>query len=142
MKRFALILLLAAAPAAAQDENPPSLMERGLNMFLEGLADEMEPALDEFRSLADEFGPALRDFAQQMGPALGELMERSDDWSLYELPEVLPNGDIIIRRKQDAPPLDDPIEIYPAARLPPMNTSSCASSAPASAPRRDAATSP
>ena len=86
-------------------------MERGLNMFLEGLADEMEPALDEFRSLADEFGPALRDFAQQMGPALGDLMERIDDWSLYELPEVLPNGDIIIRRKQDAPPLDDPSEI-------------------------------
>ena len=111
MKRFVLVLALVAAPAAAQETDGPSLMERGIQLFFEGLTQEMEPALDEFRNLAEEFGPALRQFGEQMGPALGELMERIDDWSLYEAPEVLPNGDIIIRRKKDAPPLNDPIEI-------------------------------
>lgn len=112
MKRFVLIAMLSAAPLAAQaEETPPSMMERGMQLFFEGLAQEMEPALDEFRELADEFGPAMRGFVQQMGPALGDLMERVDDWTLYDLPEVLPNGDIIIRRKPDAPPLDDAIEI-------------------------------
>ncbi|MEO0937942.1 MAG: hypothetical protein AAFY38_07285 [Pseudomonadota bacterium] len=112
MKHVLLIALLSAAPLAAQAEDtPPSMMERGMQLFLEGLAQEMEPALDEFRELTEEFGPAMRGFIQQMGPALGDLMERVDDWSLYELPEVLPNGDIIIRRKSDAPPLEDPIEI-------------------------------
>jgi len=111
MRRLALILCLVAAPAAAQEEDGPSLMERGMQLFFEGLSQEMEPAFNEFRDLAEQFGPALGDFMQEMGPALGDLMERIDDWSLYELPEILPNGDIIIRRKPDAPPLDEPIEI-------------------------------
>ncbi|MEL7099513.1 MAG: hypothetical protein AAGM84_11850 [Pseudomonadota bacterium] len=82
-----------------------------MQLFLEGLAQEMEPALGELSELAQEFGPALRGFAEAMGPALRDLMERVDDWALYELPEILPNGDIIIRRKSDAPPLDTPIDI-------------------------------
>jgi hypothetical protein len=42
---------------------------------------------------------------QEMGPALAELAAEVKDWSVYEMPEILPNGDIIIRKKQteDAP---------------------------------------
>ncbi|MEM8578143.1 MAG: hypothetical protein AAGF60_09855 [Pseudomonadota bacterium] len=111
MKRALIIAALLAAPAAAEETPPPSLMERGAQLFLEGLLKEMEPALDEFEGLAEQIGPAFRDFAQAMGPALGDLMERIDDWTLYQAPEVLPNGDIIIRRKPSAPPLEEPIEI-------------------------------
>lgn len=38
-----------------------------------------------------------------MGPKLRAVLEDVEDWSVYEAPEVLDNGDIIIRRKPDVP---------------------------------------
>lgn len=89
-------------------------MERGFEMFLEGLLQEMEPALDDLQGLADGMEPALRQFSEAMGPMMRDLFDKIDDVNRYELPEVLPNGDIIIRRKPDAEedaPLDEQIEI-------------------------------
>lgn len=103
---FAAALLLAA-PLAAQEDDAPSLMRRGAQMFLEGLLEEMGPALQGMQAFVDRMGPALRD-----------LVEEVEDWSVYEPPEVLPNGDIIIRRKPpadrapaDAPAPGDEIDI-------------------------------
>lgn len=111
MKQIALPLLFAAligAPSFAQDQEPdPSLMERGLELFFEGLQDEISPAMDELRLLAEEFGPAMQGFLSEMGPALAEIATQVEDWSAYEMPEILPNGDIIIRKKpvqEDAKP--------------------------------------
>ncbi|PYG30035.1 hypothetical protein [Pelagimonas varians] len=94
-----LALSLIASPLAAQDEEPPSLMEQGAKLFLEGLMKEMEPALQELESMTDEIEPMLKDFAAQMGPALTDLMGKVEDWSVYHPPEMLENGDIILRRK-------------------------------------------
>ena len=104
---------LAAAPLAAQESEaePPgeiaegfSLMEEGAKLLMRGLAEEMEPALEELQDMAREIEPALRAFAAEMGPALTELMRLVDEIRYYEVPEVLPNGDIILRRRDDAPP--------------------------------------
>ncbi len=123
MKRLiALVCIALAAPAAAQEEDDaPSLMERGAQMFLEGLMKEVEPTLNDLQALSEEFGPALRGFFEEMGPALTALLEQVEDWSVYEPPEILPNGDIIIRRKPSPPPEDalpegdgpveDPVEL-------------------------------
>ena len=109
MKHFILIALLClSAPALAQEgqeDDGLSLMERGAQMLMEGLMREMEPALDDLQGLAQEFGPALGDFVAQMGPAMRDLLEQVEDWSVYAPPEILENGDIIIRRK---PPEDMP----------------------------------
>lgn len=105
MKHVILIAALGlASPALAQEQTPddPSLLERGAQMLLQGLLREMEPALEDLQGLAEEFGPALQDFTAQMGPALRGLLEEVDDWSVYDPPEVLENGDIIIRRKAPA----------------------------------------
>lgn len=109
-----LILALALAlsgPALAQEteEEGRSLMEEGARLFWEGIRREMAPALEEFQDRAQDMEPALRRFVEEMGPALRDLMEQIGDLSAYHAPEVLPNGDIIIRRKtpqelQDAPP--------------------------------------
>ena len=110
MIRFApplIALILLAAPAAAQEDRALSLMERGAQLFLEGILKEMEPALEEFEGLAEEMGPTLKMFANQMGPKLAEIMDQVEDWTAYQTPEMLPNGDIIIRRKPDHP-LPDP----------------------------------
>ncbi len=80
-------ILLAVSPAAAQDgpasgaddmEEGFSLLEEGTKLLLRGLMSEMEPAIRELQD-------ALRNI------------------DAYHPPEVLPNGDIIIRRKE---PLD------------------------------------
>lgn len=97
-----LIFCVSVTSAAAQDANDDtglSLMERGAQMLLEGLMREMEPAMEGLQDMAEEFGPALRDFTAQMGPALRGLLEEVEDWSVYHPPEMLENGDIIIRRK-------------------------------------------
>lgn len=117
-------LALALLTAPLQAEEPPSLMERGAQLFFEGLLQEMSPALDDLTALIEEAGPALQDFVTEMGPKLREVLEEVEDWSVYAAPEVLPNGDIIIRRKPDAPlqspkPLEDaPEEAAPKETAP------------------------
>ncbi|MFT3689613.1 hypothetical protein [Paenirhodobacter sp.] len=75
-------LLLAAAfvlglsPAMAQDGK--GLIERGAELFLRGLFSDIGPALEELRALID-------------------------DMQNYEAPVRLPNGDILIRRRPEAP---------------------------------------
>lgn len=107
-----IAVLALAAPLGAQEEPEPeeerglSLMERGARQFMEGMLREMEPALEGL----GELGPMFRSFAREMGPALRDLIEQVEDWSVYHPPEMLPNGDIIIRRKpsEELPkPLED-----------------------------------
>lgn len=114
---LALVLLLGLAPAlvSAQEEELDgaeglSLMEQGARLFMRGIMQEMEPALKELEGLAEDMKPAMRDFADNMGPALRKLLEEVDDWSVYDAPEMQPNGDIIIRRKPEAAPPDRPLE--------------------------------
>lgn len=112
-------LALALLTAPLQAEEPPSLMERGAQLFFEGLLQEMSPALDDLTDLLEEAGPALQNFVTQMGPKLREVLEEVEDWSVYAAPEVLPNGDIIIRRKPDAPlPAPKPLGNAPEETTP------------------------
>jgi hypothetical protein len=103
---IALALAITTSAASAQEDQGTSLMEEGAKLFLRGLMDEMEPALRELEGLAEDIEPALRSFAEEMGPALRDLMAQVEDWSAYEPPVVLPNGDILLKRKEDAAPLD------------------------------------
>jgi len=65
----------------------------------------------EERQLSEELDQLFRDLVEQLKPALDELLEtvevleNIDSIEYYERPEILPNGDIIIRRRDDAPPL-------------------------------------
>ena len=94
-------------PAKAQDTPTPpeveegfSLMEEGAKLLLRGLMAEMEPALDEMGKALTELEPALKD----LQPKMLELLALVDDLTNYQAPERLENGDILIRRKPDAPP--------------------------------------
>ncbi|MEM9972867.1 MAG: hypothetical protein AAF771_01705 [Pseudomonadota bacterium] len=80
---------LAVTPAAAEEgemREGLDLLGEGTRLLLEGLMAEMEPA--------------LKGFADTLRGIEG-----------YHAPEVLPNGDIIIRRKRDG-------EATPEAPLP------------------------
>ncbi len=115
-------LMLAAPALHAEDDAPSgdglSLIEEGARMFFDGLMQEARPAMEGMKDMAERLGPQLREFAQEMGPALADILKDVDDLSIYEAPEKLPNGDIIIRRKpvEDADPeqpskSEDEIEI-------------------------------
>ena len=79
-----------AAPAMAQDgaapETPPAendlsrgaeMLSQGMGLILRGLLDELDPVAEGWV----------------------KLLEMLDDFTAYEMPEMLPNGDILIRRK-------------------------------------------
>jgi hypothetical protein len=80
MKRIAIIVLLAGTPALAQ-ELPPETSR--LDQLLRDLFADIEPRLRQF------------------GDAIGNLGE-------YHAPEMLPNGDILIRRKTPLDPAEPP----------------------------------
>ena len=78
MKRFlTAILLCLALPAHAQTEEGSTgrdLMAEALRLFMQGFMAEMEPALEDLQGFVDNL-------------------------NAYHPPEILPNGDILIRRK-------------------------------------------
>jgi hypothetical protein len=102
MKRALLPLLfcLSVAPALAQDTSPTppgnvdegvSLMQEGAKLLLKGLMSNMEPAMQDMGRALSELQPAMTDLLAMMG-----------DVTKYHAPEMLENGDIIIRHKTPA----------------------------------------
>lgn len=102
--------MFTVLPLHAQEteDDGLSLMERGAQLFMEGILREMEPALEDLEGMTREIEPALRGFMQEMGPAFAELLNQIEDFSAYHPPEILPNGDIIIRRKSKQELAEDP----------------------------------
>ena len=89
-------------PKAVPDDDGFSLMEEGMKLVMRGMMAEMEPALDEMEKALAEIKPKW----QELGPKFTELITMIDDFRNYAAPEMLPNGDIIIRRT--APMLPKP----------------------------------
>lgn len=91
---FTIAACLAVSSAMAQAEDKSdlneglSLMEQGATLLFRGLMTEMEPTLKDLQGLAEEMAPALLELKGMIG-----------DFTNFHAPEVLPNGDIIIRRK-------------------------------------------
>lgn len=84
LKQLAICTCLALSPlpALAQGENSDlsegaELLSEGTKMILRGLLEKLEPAAEGW----------------------SQLVEMLNDFTLYHAPEMLPNGDIIIRRK-------------------------------------------
>lgn len=111
-------LLLLPFSALAQDQNaiepaePESgfeRMQRGFGMIFDGLREEVDPTVESLKGKAREMAPEMRDWVMAMGPALRDLADKIGDLNDYHAPEKLPNGDIILRRKEradDAPQSD------------------------------------
>lgn len=91
--------LLFASPLAAQEAHharePLPVQSQG-------------DVLEEFDRRADELSDTARrtieEFVNLVGPMLTRLSRLIEGLPVYETPEILPNGDIIIRRKHE--PID------------------------------------
>ena len=90
---FALAAIIAVQPAAADDGK--SLPE----------------ALQDLEREADILSEQTHRAIEGLLPMLESVMERLplliDSIPEYEAPKILPNGDIIIRRKRDLPKIPD-----------------------------------
>lgn len=87
------ITLCLATPVVAEDDGD---MKQGMDLLSEG-------AQLLFRGLLAEMEPAIRD-----------LEGAIDNLNAYHAPEVLPNGDIIIRRKvplKVEPPVEGEVDL-------------------------------
>lgn len=70
----------------------------------EGLEDDMDAVGKELSAMERALLNALRSgidaFSKDLGPAMDSLNRAIDKMPQYETPEILPNGDILIRRKR------------------------------------------
>ena len=101
---LALAATLLAVPATAQESEERSLLEEGAELMFRGLIEEVTPPLQELAGIGQDLLPTFQLLAEEMGPALAEVLGRIDSIAYYEPPALLPNGDIILRRSADAPP--------------------------------------
>lgn len=88
-------------PDPGDDAEGFSLMEEGAKLLFRGLMAEVEPSINDMSSALREIAPTL----QSLGPELEKLLSMMGDIRNYHAPEMQPNGDILIRRRSDAPPL-------------------------------------
>ena len=116
--RHVLLALFLAAPAMVSAQTTPyeppradgheqlpdqendglgSLFERGAESLLRDLFSDIEPHMN---AIGDKLGGRL----QSLAPVFDDLGKLMDDLDNYQPPERLANGDILIRRKPDAPP--------------------------------------
>ena len=89
-----LALFLSASPSMAQQsdvEEGTDLLQEGAKLLLRGLMAEIEPELDDMAKTLEEAAPQIL-----------SLMEMIGDIRNYHAPEMLPNGDILIRKKTPA----------------------------------------
>ena len=83
--------------APGGQQKPLGDFESELDGAMNDLFNRLQPHLN---ALGDELANTMNDFA----PALNEISGLIDDIGNYERPERLENGDILIRRRADAPP--------------------------------------
>lgn len=97
---FPVLVCLSIGPVFAQDVAPVSpaevdqgvsLMQQGAKLLLKGLMSNMKPAMDDMSRAIAEMQPGLQNLITMMG-----------DVGNYHAPEMLSNGDIIIRHKTPA----------------------------------------
>jgi hypothetical protein len=99
MKAAFLALFLMASPVLAETPTPPegdvdqgfSLMQEGAKLLLQGLIAEVQPQMQDMAKAWQDAQPEILQLLAMMG-----------DIRNYHMPEMLENGDILIRRKTPA----------------------------------------
>lgn len=84
MNQLTAVLILCTLPHASMAQDAPK---------------DDAPLTEEFNKLADGMRKLLESFSDDVAPMMEGLAEQLKGLDAYHPPEVLPNGDIIIRRK-------------------------------------------
>lgn len=98
----------ADAPPPAEESAPGDLIGRGLEALMGEMLGRAAPHLEAL-------GSEMEAMVDDLSPALSDLSALVDDIGNYQRPERLPNGDILIRRRPDAPPAPPLEHLAPTA---------------------------
>lgn len=87
------------APLSAEEQNPEleeglGLLDQGVRLMMRGLLEEFDPLVEDAERMGEALLPMLESFQSELSGLMGSI-------DLYHAPEMLPNGDIIIRRKSE-----------------------------------------
>lgn len=136
MRRAGMTLAILAAlagPVAAQvapaplppEQYPPAQIPPDCPPFAPGcerlprLFQDLERDLGPlFRDLERDVAPLLEGLGRRVEPYLRDLAEMLGDLNRWEAPVVLPNGDILIRRRPAPPPDQSPESDAPESDAP------------------------
>ena len=106
---LALCLILAAAPVLAQDAPVPETQPEPQPETPPALMDQVEGLMQKF---LDRIAPQMEQGLNALEPEIQGFLDQMRDMVQFYPPEVLPNGDILIRRRppsdQTAPPSEVP----------------------------------
>ena len=97
LRPLALAFALTALPLSAHSAQTPPVQGQPVQMQDETLR-ELERRADELSETARR---TIEEFVNLIGPMLTRLSRLIEGLPTYETPEVLPNGDIIIRRRHE-----------------------------------------
>lgn len=92
------LAVMMAAPMPAHAQTQGEALEENLRDGLE----DLERKADELSETARQ---TIEDFIKIIGPMLSRFSTMIDGLPAYQAPELMPNGDIIIRRKRPEPVL-------------------------------------
>ena len=105
----ALVILFVGVSSSKANEPSLGLIEQSAQFFLRGLLQQLPDELKDLEALTGSLEVSLRSFTQEMAPYLRDLLQQVEDWSEYQAPEVLSNGDIILRKKRSIQPVVPPL---------------------------------
>ena len=100
----ALVILSIGMSPTQADEPSLGLIKQNEQFFLKSLLKQLPDALNDLEALTRPLELSLRSFTQEIAPYWGDLLQKVEDWSIYRAPKVLPNGDIILRKKPPTQP--------------------------------------
>ncbi len=103
------LLMTVAAPARAQGVADPDCFP-----FAPG-CERLPQLMDD---LNRQIAPLLQDLAGRLNPFVADLQELLGDLSGWDAPEVLPNGDILIRSRRAPEIMPGPEEPPPRGSVP------------------------
>ncbi|MEO1293161.1 MAG: hypothetical protein AAFV62_10080 [Pseudomonadota bacterium] len=104
-----LIAALVALPQAASADDAAEHSAHSAPLLAQSSPLPDLPGIDE-DALSEAARQSIERFMEVLGPLMQEFGAMIDDLPQYEAPEVLPNGDIIIRRKRKGPGAEDKID--------------------------------
>jgi len=98
--------LVMPPDARAEDAPAPTPTEENAEENSAPLLEDWTSGAERMmREMLEDLRPEMEGMMTEIIPRLRQLGELMGGIANYETPEILPNGDIIIRRKPDAPPM-------------------------------------